>query len=129
MKFLNSQESAVKGAGNAFQRFYGRSPRLQLPGLDSYSIVDQQALNVRRIRAQEAVALKKGRGNAEQFKEGDSVRVCNIKLGVWDLKGIINKELPGEDGKVRTYEIILDDGTYVMCNGQFVHHRTGPTPL
>ena len=42
------------------------------------------------------MALKKGRGNAEQFKEGDAIRVRNIKLGVWDLKGIINKELLGK---------------------------------
>ena len=68
-------------------------------------------MNMRRLRTQEAVAARKGRGNLEQFKEGDSVRVCNIKKGVWDLKGVISKELPGEDGKVRTYEILLDDGT------------------
>ena len=86
-------------------------------------------MNMRRLRAQEAVAARKDRGNLEQFKEGDSVKSCNIKKGVWDLNGVISKELPGEDGRVRTYEIILDDGTYVMSNGQFVHHRTGPTPL
>ena len=83
-------------------------------------------MNMRRLRAQEAVAARKGRGNLEQFHEGDSVRVCNIEKGVWDLKGVISKELPGEDGKVRTYEILLEDGSIVMCNGQFVHHRTIP---
>ena len=103
---LNSQDSSIKGAGDAFERFFCRSPRLSLPGLESYSLVEQQALNVRRLRAQEAVALKKGRGNAEQFKEGDAVRVRNIKLGVWDLKGTINKGLPREDGKTWTYKIL-----------------------
>ena len=52
--------------------------------------------------------------------------VLNLKKGVWDLKGVISKELPGEDGKFRTYEILLEDGSVVMRNGQFVHHRTGP---
>ena len=127
---LNSQDSAIKGAGNAFQRFYGRSPRLQLPGLDSYSVVDQQALNVTRLRAQEAAAHRKGRGNSEQFKVGDAVRVRNIKLGVWDLKGTIAQGLPGEDGHTRTYKIQLDDGDLVIRNAEYIHHRTsGPTPL
>ena len=44
-----------------------------------------------RIRAQEAVAAKKGRENTEHFKVGDAVRVRNIKSLKWDLIGTVSK--------------------------------------
>ena len=123
MLHINSIHSQVKGAGSAFERFYGRAPRLTVPGLNPYTWVEQQKLNISRINAQEKVAAKKGRGNTEHFKVGDDVRIRNLKTLKWDLIGIVSKEIPSEDSVVRTYEVELSDGSFHTRNGKYLHHR------
>ena len=60
--------------------------------------------------------------------ETHAVKVRNIKSLKWDLIGTVSKEIPGEDNKIRTYEIELNDGNFLVRNGRYVHHRTTAVP-
>ena len=40
----------------------------------------------------------------------------------------MSKEIPSEDSIIRTYEVELSDGSFLVRNGKYVHHRTLAVP-
>merc|ERR1711954_47017 len=63
-----------------------------------------------RSEKQLKMAKKQGRRSADEFKEGDSVRIQDMRSGRWNKSGIIEEVRISDDGQSVSFIIGLPDG-------------------
>ena len=65
-----------------------------------------------RIRSEKQLKLakKQGRRSSDEFKEGDSVRIQDMRSGCWNKSGEIEEVRRSDDGQGVSFIIALPDG-------------------
>merc|ERR1711954_93078 len=76
--------------------------------------------DIMRIRAEKQlkIAKKQGRRSADEFKEGESVRIQDMRSGRWNKSGVIEELRRSDDGQSVSFIIGLPDGR------KTIHHRS-----
>ena len=92
-----------------------------MPQFTSLEPVDSHALILKRGQVHQQTALRNTRGNRESFSIGDRVAVRDKDHARWERLGQIKDDHVGEDNKVRSYTVEMDDGAMLVRNARYLH--------
>ena len=126
--FLNNTPSSNPLEGTPAQRFFGRTPKVNIAGSHNAPVSPQARLDMlkRRQERQEKALSAKGKTTHINYKKGDKVRIFNSYQGVWNIKGEIIEEIPGEDGQARSFLIKDEEDNEIWRNSKFIKLRQDP---
>ena len=120
---MNSTPSDTKGAGSAFERFFGRHARSDIPTAPKLiTEVQSRQMIIECEEAQNRRAAKNSRANRDIFKINDPVRIKSNSSGLWDTKGTVLECILGEDGVARSFIIQTEDGRKLYRHSTYLHH-------
>ena len=125
--FLNNTPSSNPLEGTPAQRFFGRTPKVQMPGSQNAPVSPQDRLEMlRKKQERQEKAMAKAKTTHTNFKINDPVRVFNSYEGQWNIKGTITQEIPSEDGQARSFLIQDEEGNELWRNSKFIKLRHDP---
>merc|ERR1711954_27947 len=107
--FAINQHQAADRSGSPAERFFKRHVRSNLPMLMSKELRHEDLMRIRSEK-QLKLAKKQGRRSSDEFLEGDSVRIQNMRSGRWDKSGVIKEIRRSDDGQEVSFIITLPDG-------------------
>merc|ERR1711954_136134 len=113
--FAINQHQAADGSGSPEQRFFKCHVRSNLPMLMSKELRHEDLMRIPSEK-QLKLAKKQGRRSSDEFQEGDSVRIQNMKSGRWDKSGTIKEVRRSDDGQGVSFIISLPDGKETICH-------------
>merc|ERR1711954_514179 len=90
--------------------------RSNLPRIMSKELRHDDIMCIRSEK-QLKLAKKQGRRSADEFKEGDSVHIQDMRSGCWNKSGVIEEVRQSDDGQSVSFIIELPDGR------KTIHHR------
>ena len=117
---INSHKQR-EGTGSPAQRFFKRTPRDHLPN-SRQKETDSEEMMKNRTNKQEKLTNKPSRQSKDEFKEGDNVRIFNIKTKLWDIKGSIVSIRHNDVNKSVSFNIETDKGKMLNRHKKFLRH-------
>ena len=113
--FAINQHQAADGSGSPSERFLKRHVRSNLPRIMSKELKHDDIMRI-RAEKQLKMAKKQGRRSADEFKEGDSVHIQDMRSGRWNKSGVIEEVRQSDDGQSVSFIIGLPDGRKTICH-------------
>ena len=105
---INSTASS-EGTGSANERFFGRSIRSRMPNSVNPEIKSAELIN-KRVEKHDNRIKGRNKTNKILYQVGERVRLQNVANKDWALKGTIDLLRTTDDGRVVSYDIIMDKG-------------------
>ena len=82
--------------------------------------INHQALIAARNERQKKLAEKLGRRSKDHFEEGDRVVLQDMATKRWTIKGVIKEGRISEDGSVRSFIIVKENGRETIRNARHI---------
>ena len=82
--------------------------------------INHQALIAARNERQKKLAEKLGRRSKDHFEEGDKVVLQDMASKRWTVKGVIKEGRISEDGSVRSFIIVKENGRETIRNARHI---------
>merc|ERR1711954_77621 len=112
--FVINQHQAADGSGSPAERFFKQHVRSNLPMIMSKELRHDDLM---RIRSEKQLKLAKKQGrSSDEFKEGHSVRIQDMRSGCWNKSGEIEEVRRSDDGQSVSFIIALPDGRKTICH-------------
>ena len=112
---INSHQSSKEGS--PLERFFGRYVRTYQPELVRKKIQHQQIIAARGEK-QKKISEKLGRRSKDDFKPGDNILCQDMTTKKWTIKGKILEGREADDGTVRSFLIMKDNGRTTIRNSR-----------